>query len=184
MARLLVWPRRCCRGDAPARLRRGAHAPWGHPSRLAGAVLSRRLPPREQVGRRLVPEALASRAERRVDDALPRAAGVSIMARIVRQFEAPHELVTLEKVIELPALHGLALLQRAEEGVEGLVGYTTAKPLLALPRSGRKEYCPRTGGRNADIHLSAPLHAEGRRVDQGWRKAARRRQGANPEGGG
>jgi hypothetical protein len=32
-------------------------------------------------------------------------------------------------------------------------------------------------------YISLPLHAEGRRVDQGWRKAARRHQGEDPEGG-
>jgi hypothetical protein len=50
------------------------------------------------------------------------------MVRIVRQFEAPHELVTLEKVIERPALPTMgARLDLRSEGVEApleVVGVT------------------------------------------------------------
>jgi hypothetical protein len=54
-----------------------------------------------------------------VDDALPRAAGVSIVARVVRQFEAAHELVTLGKAIALPALPTMgARLDLRSHGVE------------------------------------------------------------------
>jgi len=67
----------------------------------------------------LVSDALAGGAECRVDDALPRTANVSIMARIARQFAAPDELVTPEKVVELPAMPTMgARLDLRREGVE------------------------------------------------------------------
>jgi len=82
-------------------------------------VLSGWLPSRQQVRRCPVPDALAGGPECRVDDALSRAASVSIMARILRQFEAPHELVTLQKVIALPALPTMgARLYLLAQGVE------------------------------------------------------------------
>jgi hypothetical protein len=53
---------------------------------------------------------------------------VSVVARVIRQFEAPHELVTLEKVITLPAMPTMgARLDLGSRGVEAplaVVGWT------------------------------------------------------------
>jgi hypothetical protein len=85
---------------------------------------------------------------------------VSITARIVRQFEAPHELVTLEKVIELPPMPTMGTrLDLRSEGVEA--------PLEVVGVTLRPEA---DGPPEADIFLAyEPLAAAQLARFGGWR---------------
>src|SRR5262245_42648447 len=82
------------------------------------------------------------------------------MARIVRQFEAPHELVTLEKVIELPALPTMGTrLDLRSEGAEA--------PLEVVSVTLRPES---DGPPEADLFLAyEPLAAAQLARFSGWR---------------
>jgi putative ABC transport system substrate-binding protein len=111
-------------------------------------------------GIRVGADALAGSTAGSLDGALASGAGVSIMAQIVGQFEAPHEMVTLEKVITLPAMPTMgSRLDLRSQGVEA--------PLEVVGVTLRSEV---DGPLHADIFLAyEPLAGARLGREGGWR---------------
>src|SRR5262245_40759856 len=109
-------------------MRKGSTSSYASSPGAGGPTSTRPHRPLDRGGMRLGTDAVASGAAGRVAGTLAPRSGVSIPARVIRQFEAPHELVTLERVIKLPALATMGTrLDLRNEGMEAplaVVGWT------------------------------------------------------------